>query len=116
MFVCDNSRGYLLRSFDRSTKQSPHTALPKQPRFFVDYYEIRPLVRTNLWQSPVYTEIGEPPAHDGLQASLDRVMAGLVSGGAELSAVLQDVRQGLSVVSAPPTALVRTLRGSRPAR
>ncbi|KRY62878.1 hypothetical protein T4A_8401, partial [Trichinella pseudospiralis] len=66
--------------------------------------------------NPVYPEIGEPPAHDGLQASLDRVMAGLVSGGAELSAVLQDVRQGLSVVSAPPTALVRTLRGSRPAR
>ncbi|KRY62896.1 hypothetical protein T4A_2975, partial [Trichinella pseudospiralis] len=67
-------------------------------------------------QSTVYPEIGEPPAHDGLQASLDRVTAGLVSESAELPAVLQDVRHSLSVVSAPPTALVRTLRGSRPAR
>ncbi|XP_003367667.1 hypothetical protein Tsp_14561 [Trichinella spiralis] len=49
-------------------------------------------------------------------ASLNCVMPGLVSGGAELPTVLKDVRQGLSVVTAPPTVLVRTHRGSRPAR
>ncbi|KRY97881.1 hypothetical protein T4C_84 [Trichinella pseudospiralis] len=74
------------------------------------------IFKHNCAINTVYPEIGEPPAHDGLQASLDRVTAGLVSESAELPAVLQDVRHSLSVVSAPPTALVRTLRGSRPAR